>query len=389
MSQDDQRDQPNEEPDARESDVSRNAREMAAGAGDTAGGAAGSTTSATAPDVAAAAGDAGSTTGSTTPATAREVAAAAGDVGSTTGGTTPATADTATEAAATTATAEAAATTTAARPAATPRREFHDPGEGAPRYAATPDQAPRSGSEESWSAAPNPGFERDPAINYPAKRVLAGTLIGALLMAGFVAYAARILTNRSGNGNGSAAWTAAYERDGAVLGGINAQNDGSAHEIAIPADTTFGDSGSANGAAIDAAASRCRTATATAVPVTTATGTTASIGDWAVHATPSVQRLRTDAATLQTALSLGHVAAVANAANTLCSGYPAIAALQAMPDAAGSQAWSSAASAFATAATESLRGASGNPDATAAAFDNLALGNKQLEVLASRITAAT
>jgi hypothetical protein len=60
-----------------------------------------------------------------------------------------------------------------------------------------------------------------------------------------------------------------------------------------------------------------------------------------------------------------------------------------MPDAAGSKAWSAAVGAFSTAATESLRGAGGNPDATAAAFDNIAQGDKQLNVLSSRIIAAT
>jgi len=277
----------------------------------------------------------------------------------------------------------------AARRPGSPRREFTVPGDGAPRYAATSQEAPRSGSEDSWSAQPNPGYQPDPAINYPTKRLVAGALVGALLMAGFAVYAARILTNRSGNGNGSAPWTASVARDGAVVGGINAPNNGAAHEISLPAGTTYGQGADTSAAAISKAVATCRTATDTKVPVSTATGTTATIGDWAVHATPSVQSLRTNARGLQTALTSGHVLAVANAANTLCAAYPGIAALHPMPDAVGSQAWSSAASALAAAATESLRGASGNPDAAAAALDNISKGEKELDALSARIVAAT
>lgn len=356
MSQDDQRDQPNrdqpdEQPAARGSDVSGTARETAAGAGDTAP----ATTDTTAESAAA-------TTG-------REPAAAT----------------------ATTAPTEAAAATTMAShtaTAGTPRREFHDPGEGAPRYAATLGEAPRSGSEQSWSAEPNPGYQRDPAIDYSGKRVLTGTLIGALLIAAFVSYGARILTNRSDNGNGSAPWTAAVEKDGAVVNGINAQGNGSPHEIPVQADLTTGTTGATTSGVYTAAIASCRTATAITLPVTTATGTAAAIGTWSAQATASTTKLRADAAALQNALNLGHTDAVASAANTLCLAYPGIAAVPPMPDAVGSQAWSSAATAFATAATESLRGASGNPDAAAAAFDNLALGNKQLDALSARIMSA-
>ncbi|MBS2551244.1 hypothetical protein KGQ19_30680 [Catenulispora sp. NL8] len=271
----------------------------------------------------------------------------------------------------------------------TPRREFHDPGEGAPRYAAVGEQIPRSGSEQSWSAAPHPGYQPDPALNYSSKRLLASTLIGILLLGGGVVYVYRIVSNRSGNGFGGAPWTAAVKHDGAYVGGINAQNDGAAQPVDLPQGVSPGSSGNAGAAAVGNAIATCRAATATTIPVTTATGTTATIGDWAVRATPSVQILRSDAATLQTALTLGHVAAVANAANTLCTTIPHLGGLPPMPDAAGSQAWSSAISAFSTAATESLQGASGNPDATAAAFDGLNEGDMQLNALSARIAAAT
>lgn len=279
-----------------------------------------------------------------------------------------------------------AATATAAARAALLRSEFREqPDEGAPRYAETADEAPRSGSEESWSAAPHPGYQPDPAINYPAKRVVAGTLIGALLMAGFTVYAVRILTNRSGNGNGSAPWTAAVERNGAVLGGINAQNNGSAHEIPLPADLTYGNSGVANADAVNRAVVSCRTAHATTVPVTTVTGTAQAVHGWAAQANPTLANLRLNAANLENAVSLGHVAAVAAAANSLCSVYPAIGALPPMPDAAGSQAWSAAVTAYADAATQSIRGASGTISAKPQALDSLAAGDKALDELSARI----
>lgn len=268
---------------------------------------------------------------------------------------------------------------------ASSRREFHEAGEGAARYAVSRGEAPRSGSEQSWSAEPNPGYQRDPAIDYPTKRVVAGTLIGALVMAGIVVYGARLLTNRSGNGFGGAAWTAAYARDGAVVGGISAQNNGSAPEIELPAHLTFGTTGSVNSGVFTAAIASCRTATAISVPVTSETGTAAAIGTWSSQAAAAAQKLRADAATLENALNLGHADAVASAANTLCLGYPTIAAVPPMPDAEGSHAWASAVSSFANAATQALQGVSGNPDATAAAFDALSKGDEQLTAMSARI----
>jgi hypothetical protein len=215
---------------------------------------------------------------------------------------------------------------------------------------------------------------------------VAGTLIGALLMAGFVVYAARILTNRSGNGNGAAPWTAAVSRDGAVLGGINAQDNGSAPEIPLPAALTFGSSGGVNSGVFTAATASCRTASAISVPVTNQTGTAAAIGTWSSQAAAAAQKLRADAATLESALNLGHTDAVASAANTLCLGYPTIAAVPPMPDAEGSHAWSSAVSSFAEAATRALQGVSGgNSEATSAAFDALSQGDKQLAAMSARI----
>ncbi|MEZ0115586.1 hypothetical protein ABH920_009626 [Catenulispora sp. EB89] len=391
MSQDDQRDQPNRDEQNQEPGDAAAARDagsgQSAGGGTAAGGISGSAGNTTA--AGARAGEPAAGTAAASGAFAAEAAGADDDApaGAGAGAGAGSGADAAAPAgaaAATTATASARAATVS-----TPRREFHDPGEGAPRYAATPGEAPRSGSEQSWSAEPNPGYQRDPAIDYSGKRVLVGTLVGALLIAAFVSYGARILANRSNNGDGSAPWTAAVEKDGAVVNGISAQGNGAPHEIPVQADLSTGTTGATTSGVYTAAIASCRTATAITLPVTTQTGTAAAIGTWSAQATASATKLRADAAALQNALNLGHTDAVASAANTLCLAYPGIAAVPPMPDAAGSQAWSSAATAFATAATESLRGVSGNPDAQSAAFDNIAQGDKQLDALSARIMSAT
>ncbi|MEI4913947.1 hypothetical protein Q8G39_28260, partial [Klebsiella pneumoniae] len=67
---------------------------------------------------------------------------------------------------------------------------------------------------------------------------------------------------------------------------------------------------------------------------------------------------------------------------------PAIGALPPMPDAAGSQAWSAAVTAFADAATQSIRGASGTISAKPQALDSLAAGDKALDELSARIATA-
>ena len=265
------------------------------------------------------------------------------------------------------------------------RREYLDQGEGAPRYAMVPEEIPRSGSEQSWSAAPNPGYQRDPDINYTNKRVLAGTLIGSLLIAAFVVYGARILTNRSDNGNGSAAWAAPVEKDGAVVAGINAPGNGSRPEVPQQVDLSSGNSGATASGVFTAAIASCRTASAITLPVTTGTGTPEAIRTWSAQAAAAAQKLRTDAATLRNAINLGHADAVASAANTLCLGYPAVAAIPPMPDAVGSQAWSSAATSYSTAATQALQAVGGNPDAKGAALDALSRGDNQLAAMSARI----
>jgi len=287
-------------------------------------------------------------------------------------------------------TATAAADETAAGTSARPvRREFHEPGEGAPRYALPPQEMPTSGSEESWSAEPHPGYKRDSARRYTTKRLVTSTVIGLVVLGvgSFFGYA--LLTAKSSNGNGPASWTGAVRQDGAVVDGINAQNNGVASPVDLPAGVTYGNSGTNQGAAINQAITACQTAATTSVAVTTATGTSAEISAWGNKAGPTVDDLHVGAATLQRTLIGTNAVTVANAAYDLCLGYPAVATVPPMPDAAGSQAWAAAVKAYADAASQALQGISGKPAMLTAANDSINTGNAQLAALSARVNSAT
>ena len=76
---------------------------------------------------------------------------------------------------------------------------------------------------------------------------------------------------------------------------------------------------------------------------------------------------------------------MASAANTLCLGYPTIAAVPPMPDAEGSHAWASAVSSFANAATQALQGVSGNPACDLGGVRCPQSGQRQLTAMSARI----
>ena len=274
-------------------------------------------------------------------------------------------------------------------PTVVARREWHEAGDGAPRYADVTEEVPPTGSEESWSAAPHPGYQPDPAARAKPRRMMVTGLIGLVVLAAgsFGGYA--VLIAKSSNGNGSAPWTAAVKQNGAVVGGINAQNNDAASPVDLPAGSTFGNSGLNTGAVINQAVVACRTATATSVPVTAATGTGAQISAWADKSKATVTALHSAAGVLKRSLSTKDVGTVASAAFTLCNGYPAIATVPPMPDAVGSQAWAAAVKAYADAATQSLRGVSGTYAALPQALDSIATGDMQLAALQARIVSAT
>lgn len=116
-------------------------------------------------------------------------------------------------------------------------------GEGAPRYADDPAEIPAHGSEQSWSAAPHPGYVADPASGYTNRRIAVSTLIGCLVLALFVFFGLRLLTARSSNGYGPQPWTGAVTQNGAVVGGINAQNNDVAPQVKLPSGATYGTGG--------------------------------------------------------------------------------------------------------------------------------------------------
>lgn len=357
MSQHDQRNQPNEEPG--QTDAADQA-----GATAVSGTATGAGVSEPAePAGAAAVTDAASSTGSSEPGRSAAAASEPGRSAATTAGPT-------------------------ARPAAA-RRVFHEPGEGVPRYAVASGEIPRSGSEQSWSAQPHPGYQPDPARHVTTRRLLVSSLIGLVVLGAgsFLGYS--LLTLKSSNGNGPAAWTGAVRQNGAVVGGINAQNNDVAAPVDLPSGASFGNSGTTQGSAINQAITACRTASTTSVPVTAATGTAAEISAWGNKAGPTVDDLHSGAATLQRTLSGTNAVTVANAAYSLCLGYPAVATVPPMPDAAGSQAWSAAVKAYAEAASQALQGISGKPAMLTAANDSINTGNAQLAALSARVNSAT
>lgn len=363
MSQDDQRNVPNEEPGAAERRQPAEAEQRAAAAREAAG-----------PSQAAEPAQAGGSPQAAEPVPAMPAAESGAE-------RQPSTEQGARETAATGSTAAAARDTAS-------RREFREQGDGAQRYAAPGEQSPQSGSEQSWSAQPHPGYQPDPARRGTTKGLLISSLVGLVVLAAGAFAGYGILAAKSSNGFGAAPWTASVQQNGAGVGGINAQNNGAAQPVELPQGVTYGSVGSAPEQALNNAIASCAPATAVTVPVTDAVGTTAAIGDWALHNNPTVKSLNQDAVNLQTAMNNGTAVTVATAASALCATYPSVGAVPLMPDAVGSHAWSSAVKAFYTAATDSLRGVSGNPDASAAAIDNLNLGFKQLGVLSSRLIGA-
>jgi hypothetical protein len=264
---------------------------------------------------------------------------------------------------------------------------IHDVAEGSPRYADRPDEIPLPGSELSWSAAPHPGYVADPGTGYTPKRLAAGVLIGCLVLALGVFFATHLLTGRSSNGNGPAPWTAAVRQDGAVVGGINAQNADAAPGVALPAGVAFGGS-TTSGDALSKATATCQASTGNSGRLTATSGTAASVGAWAARATPTIGELRADAEKLGAAVADKDRTAATAAADTLCSALPKVRSLPALPDAAGAQAWSGAVTAYAQGANNALKGAGGDQAAFTTAADNVRSGNAELDTLSARINAA-
>jgi hypothetical protein len=251
-------------------------------------------------------------------------------------------------------------------------------GEGAPRYAENLDEVPAHGSEQSWSAAPNPGYQTDPDSGMDGKRLAAGVLVGGVALAAGIFAGYSLLTAKSPNGNGTAAWTADITKDGAVIQGINAQNDVGTN-AALP-------SGLAQ--QVHSAVATCNAVTGNNNQLTTTTGTAAGIGNWASKATPSINALRADAANLKTAAAAHDPAAIATSAQAMCTSLVKVSSLPAMPDAAGSAAWAAGITAYAAAANDALKGASGDAAALTQSGLDLSRATTLMDTLAARIIAA-
>ncbi|WP_344659383.1 hypothetical protein [Catenulispora subtropica] len=271
----------------------------------------------------------------------------------------------------------------------TTREAGHDIiGEGAPRYGDVAEEVPPAGSEQSWSAAPHPGYVADPKAGYSGRRVAAGTLIGLLVLAFGVFAGVRLLASRSSNGNGPAPWTAAVQQHGAVVGGINAQNADSAPQVVLPAAVPYGGN-PGNLDAINKATAACQGVIGNPGQLTTKTGATGTLGNWSAHATPTVQSLRAASAKFGVALATKDAAQIAASTNDMCAVLAQVDSVPGVPDAAAAQAWSSAATFYAEAAANAIKGVSGDPEALQTAAADVRNADAQLDALSARVAAAT
>jgi hypothetical protein len=142
-------------------------------------------------------------------------------------------------------------------------------------------------------------------------------------------------------------------------------------------------------ATVQNAMATCTAALGNAEKTTTANGTTATIGDWAIKATSSVDALRTEAATLEGNVATADQGTIAIEANQLCTSITSVGQLPAMPDAAGSAAWQSALTSFAQGASDALKGSVGDTASKTAATNALQQGAAHLTTLSARIISAT
>lgn len=246
--------------------------------------------------------------------------------------------------------------------------------EGSVRYGETLDEIPVSGSEESWSARPHPGFQPRPAGPGATKRLAAGVLVGGVLLAVGVWGGYSLLTAKSPNGNGAAPWTAGVTDQGAVVQGINAQNNVGSNN------TTLG-----VGDQVRVATAACDAATGDSSKLTSATGTVATPALWSAQAAPTVTELRGGGVKLASALNAGDVARIATSAQGICGTLTTVSALPALSDPAAASAWSAAVTDYAAAANNALKGANGNQSALIQAKTDVVHANDQLNALTTMI----
>ncbi|MEY9860955.1 hypothetical protein ABH935_006593 [Catenulispora sp. GAS73] len=244
----------------------------------------------------------------------------------------------------------------------------------------TPPETPPARDDESGAA--DDRFDRRIAFGV----VAALAVVGAVGPFGW-----HLLSTNTGSSNSAGASTSATGNGG---GGGGAGSNGNA-AVANPAATTSSASASpsaapsaSNPAAAGASAS-CAAALGNAKSVAGGSGTIASIGGWAIMATPSVNALRANAASLHGIIVQQDAAAVPAAAKGLCDEVGSVGQLAAMPDTVGATAWQAALSAYVAGATDALAAATNHPAYYQAAQAQLAQGEQELDALSARIIATT
>lgn len=241
----------------------------------------------------------------------------------------------------------------------------------------TPPEPPPAHDDESGAA--DDRFDRRIAFGV----VAALAVVGAVGPFGW-----HLLSTNTGSSNSAGASTSATGNGGGAGSNGNAA-------VANPAAATSSSSPSpsatpttSNPAAAGASAS-CAAALGNAKSVSGSSGTISSIGGWAIMATPNVNALRANAASLHGIVVQQDAAAVPAAAKGLCDEVGSVGQLAAMPDTVGATAWQAALSAYVAGATDALAAATNHPAYYQAAQAQLAQGEQELDALSARIIATT
>jgi hypothetical protein len=250
-------------------------------------------------------------------------------------------------------------------------------GAGAQRYAVDPEDVPPAGSEESWSAEPHPGFQTDPVLRkrYSTRRITVSAVAGVCVLAFLFWFGAKGLASKSPNGNGSAPWTAAPRADGAVVGGINAQNN-------------IGDAAYNNGTAaaiVRGAAAECADPVDDPAALAAGAGQAVALTGWGSVAGGTLNAIQEQAQSLNTAVEAQDIPKIAAAAKAMCAAMVQARSLPPVLDDTATGAWKATLQSAASAVKDSLQGATGNMFQFNAAQAEIANVQTALNALKSRV----
>jgi hypothetical protein len=250
-------------------------------------------------------------------------------------------------------------------------------GDGAQRYAVAAGDVPPSGSEESWSAEPHPGFRTDPVLRkaFSTRRLAVGSVAGVCVLAFLFWFGAKGLASKSPNGNGSAPWTAAPKVNGAVVNGINAQNN-------------IGDAAYNNGTAaaiVRGAAAECADPINDPAALAAGAGQAVALTGWGSVAGTTLNAIQQEAQSLNTAVEAQDIPKIAAAAQAMCSVMIKARNLPPVLDDTATGAWKATLQSAASAVKDALQGSTGNPFQFNAAQAELANVQTALTALKSRV----